>query len=281
MKVPVPTSSLATPTGDQLDLLADALGDPTRRAIFKYVADADEPVTAADVGATFGVHRTVARSHLEKLTDTGLLVTDFLHKPEGGRPPKVYSRSETRLDLQEPVRQYQVLAELLLHTLERFGDAGEVLVREIGRDFGRRLASSVEDTGDIAERLAPLSQAGADMRVEVDGDQVTVHTGNCLFREVATRRPRLVCLLDQAIVTGLLSSGDTPYILAASKRRGQGHDACSLVFEAAQNGPAADDGPTTHPITDTDTKYAQGAEQTSRKTDGDTDGTAHDTEVGA
>src|SRR5665648_224072 len=143
MTLPQLATSLSLPADSQLDVLADALGDPTRRGIFKYVAESAEPVTAADVGATFGVHRTVARAHLERLSDTGLLVSDFLHRPEGGRPPKVYRRSSTRLDLQEPVRQYQMLAELLLHTLERFGDAGEVLVSEIGRDFGRQLGSTV------------------------------------------------------------------------------------------------------------------------------------------
>ncbi len=274
----MPTDSLTMPAEAQLDLLADALGDPTRRAIFKYVAEAEAPVTAADVGATFGVHRTVARAHLEKLLETGLLVTAFLHKPEGGRPPKVYSRSDTRLDLQEPVRQYQVLAELLLYTLERFGDAGEVLVREIGTDFGRQLAASAEDTNDLTERLAPLTEAGAEMRVEVDGDRVTVHTGNCLFREVATRRPRLVCLLDQAIVTGLLSGEKRPYVLTGAHRRGVGHDVCSLVFEAVENGLPAESAPAP---SGAGLESTQTTEQTSRNTDGDTADSAHDTEVGA
>jgi len=279
MKLPVPTDYLTMTADAQLDLLADALGDPTRRAIFKYVAEAETPVTAADVGATFGVHRTVARAHLEKLLETGLLVTDFLHKPEGGRPPKVYSRSETRLDLQEPVRQYQVLAELLLHTLERFGDAGEVLVREIGHDFGRQLAASTDGADDPTERLAPLTRAGADMRVEVDGDRVTVHTGNCLFREVATRRPRLVCLLDQAIVTGLLSSVERPYVLSTSQRRGEGHDVCSLVFEAVESGLTVESPRAAHPEDRSEPSHT--TEQMSRNMDGDTADIAHDMEVGA
>ncbi|MHB1343430.1 MAG: helix-turn-helix transcriptional regulator [Thermoleophilia bacterium] len=278
MKIPVPTDYLTMTADAQLDLLADALGDPTRRAIFKYVAEAEMPVTAADVGATFGVHRTVARAHLEKLLETGLLVTDFLHKPEGGRPPKVYSRSETRLDLQEPVRQYQVLAELLLHTLERFGDAGEVLVREIGQDFGRQLATSTDGADDLTERLAPLTRAGADMRVEVDGDRVTVHTGNCLFREVATRRPRLVCLLDQAIVTGLLSSDERPYVLSTSQRRGEGHDVCSLVFEAGESGLTVE---SPRARQEDRSQPSRTTEQMSQNTDGDTADSAHDTEVGA
>lgn len=234
MSKQTPISSFHMPADSQLDLLADALGDPTRRAIFKYVAETDRPVTAADVGATFGVHRTVARAHLEKLTDTGLLVTDFLHKPEGGRPPKVYSRSEKRLNLQEPVRQYQVLSELLLHTLERFGDAAEIIVRDIGADFGRQLATSVSDDADLGGRLAPLAEAGAQLHYEVNGDTVELRTGNCLFREVATRRPRLVCLLDQAIVTGLLSGGAQPYELVDTNRRTTSDDVCTLVFKAAE-----------------------------------------------
>lgn len=278
MKIPVPTDSLTMQADAHLDLLADALGDPTRRAIFKYVAEAEAPVTAADVGATFGVHRTVARAHLEKLLETGLLVTDFLHKPEGGRPPKVYSRSDTRLDLQEPVRQYQVLAELLLHTLERFGDAGEMLVQEVGRDFGRQLASSAGGTDDLTERLAPLTQAGADLRVEVDGDRVTVHTGNCLFREVATRRPRLVCLLDQAIVTGLLSSGEKPYALRTSTRRGDGRDVCALVFEVAADGATPD---ARARAREAQAGSTQTAGHVSRQVGRDTADNAHDTEVEA
>ena len=224
-------TSAVVQVDSQLDLLADALGDPTRRAIFKYVAEADEPVTATDVGETFGVHRTVARAHLEKLTESGLLLSDFLHRPEGGRPPKVYRRSDTRLDLQEPARQYRMLAELLLHALERFGEAGEVFVDEVGRDFGRRLAADVTDTS-VEARLAPLSRAGAGLRYEMQGDRVVVHTGNCLFREVATRRPRLVCLLDRAIIAGLLSSGGRNYELREHLRRTDSADSCALVFDA-------------------------------------------------
>ncbi|HZK49771.1 MAG TPA: helix-turn-helix domain-containing protein [Thermoleophilia bacterium] len=235
MTRPTPNIPLTSPFDSQLDLLADALGDPTRRAVFKYVAESAEAVTAADVGATFGVHRTVARAHLERLSDTGLLVSDFLHRPEGGRPPKVYRRSETRLDLQEPVRQYQMLAELLLQALARFGEAGELLVGEIGRDFGRGLADAAGDVDSIEDLLAPLSRAGADIHVETEADRVVVRTGNCLFLEVATKQPRLVCLLDKAIMTGLLSGGDRPLVLTDHQRRG-GREACTLVFEAVENG---------------------------------------------
>ena len=44
--------------------LADAFGDPTRRAILRHVLDAETPLSASEVGEVFGVHRTVARAHL-------------------------------------------------------------------------------------------------------------------------------------------------------------------------------------------------------------------------
>ncbi|MCL5942284.1 MAG: helix-turn-helix domain-containing protein [Actinobacteria bacterium] len=224
MTMPTPVSPAA-----QLDLLADALGDPTRRAIFKYVAEAAEPVTAADVGLTFGIHRTVARAHLERLVETGLLQADFRHRPEGGRPPKVYSRSEQRLDLQLPVRQYEMLAELLLSTLEHFGDAAQVITEQVGFAFGRRLAALRPAVpGDSP--VAALLEAGAELTLERHGDRVRVEVRECLFREVATRRPRLVCTLDRAVLRGLLSSTEGEVVLYEASRRNEHHDVCSLVY---------------------------------------------------
>ena len=223
MTIPAPFSP-----AEELDLLADALGDPTRRAIFKYVAEALEPVTAADVGVTFGVHRTVARSHLEKLTDTGLLEAEFRHRAEGGRPPKVYSRGERRLDLQLPVRQYETLAELLLSTLEHFGDAAEIIADQVGYAFGQRLSTL---HAPARSPLAALIEAGANISLEHDGDRLRVEVHDCLFREVATRRPRLVCTLDRAVLRGLLSAAEGEVVLCEASRRDECRDVCSLSYE--------------------------------------------------
>jgi len=214
----------------ELDLLSDALGDPTRRAVFKYVADTSEPVTAGDVGITFGIHRTVARAHLEKLVETGLLSAEFRHRPEGGRPPKVYRRSERRLDLQLPARQYELLAELLVSVLERFGEAAELMLKDAGFEFGRHWADA-GGSGSPQDCLAPLAEAGAEISTSEPDGELRISRRNCLFREISSRRPRLICILDQAITDGLLSRADRPLTLREWTRRGDQQPACIHTYQ--------------------------------------------------
>jgi len=214
----------------ELDLLADALGDPTRRAVFKYVADTPDPVTAGDVGITFGIHRTVARAHLEKLVETGLLSADFRHRPAGGRPPKVYRRSERRVDLQLPARQYELLAELLVSALERFGEAAELVAKDVGFEFGRQWADAGQG-GSPQDCLAPLAEAGAEISTTEPDGELHITRRNCLFREVAVRRPRLICILDRAITDGLLSRADRPLTLREWTRRDDQEAACIHTYQ--------------------------------------------------
>ena len=215
----------------QLDVLADALGDPTRRAIFVHIAQAPVPLTALDVGEAFGVHRTVARAHLERLVQFGLLDSDFRHRSEGGRPPKVYSRSRQRLSLELPARQYEVLSELLLGTLEQFGPAADLLVETVGLAYGRSLSEAVTGEG-VEARLEPLRRLGSMMEVTEGDDGVHVNVATCLFRELSQRNPSLVCALDRAIIAGLLSRGDESYTITQALRRDESVDVCRLTFVA-------------------------------------------------
>ena len=52
-----------------LATLGGALGDATRFAMFEHVMTSSDPVSAGETAAVFGLHRTVARSHLEKLAE--------------------------------------------------------------------------------------------------------------------------------------------------------------------------------------------------------------------
>lgn len=229
------------PPPSNLDLVADALGDPTRRAVFVHLCDSPTPRTAAEVGKAFGIHRTVARAHLERLVEHGLLTADFRRVPgEGGRPPKVYSRSERRLQLQVPMRQYELLASLLLGTLEQFGPAADLLVEQMGFAFGQSLTAD-GDRDRPEDRLEPLVRSGARCSVVTDEQGVHVELYNCLFREVAQHRPNLICTLDRAIVAGLLSTPDATYTLSEAQRRCHEDDRCRLTFVAA--GPAAGESP--------------------------------------
>src|SRR5512140_413900 len=67
--------------GLYLGRLADVFGDPTRRSIYRHLRDCETPQSASEVADVFGLHRTVARAHLEKLTEMDLVFTSTRRRP--------------------------------------------------------------------------------------------------------------------------------------------------------------------------------------------------------
>jgi predicted ArsR family transcriptional regulator len=68
---------------------ARALGDPTRYRIFRYVAEATEPVSVAEITAHVDLHHNGVRQHLAKLCDAGLLLEETV-RGGPGRPSLRY-----------------------------------------------------------------------------------------------------------------------------------------------------------------------------------------------
>jgi predicted ArsR family transcriptional regulator len=198
----------------RLGRIGEALGDGTRRSLYRHVVESPLPVSAGEVGSVFGLHRTVARSHLEKLVEMGLLQVGTRRRAQGGRPAKVYYPSEERLEVQLPPRRYEWLARLLVHLLGRFpGDHSKMAV-EVGREFGRNLASAgvvdgMTTAGD--GRLTPhevvrwLGESGYRANLASgEAPSVTIDVTNCVYQEVAQLAPGVVCGFDQGMICGLL-----------------------------------------------------------------------------
>lgn len=193
------------------------LGDPTRLGIYQYVLKAAEPVTTQEVAQRFSLHPNVARMHLTKLVDLGLLLAEP-EKGGRGRPGMLYSPSGQAVNLSYPTRDFQLLSELLSETIGALGEAAKPVLEKVGRDFGRRLVrQTLAESGvdpaaaSPAEILQLSTQAldshGLDLRVGSDG-QRTLHLTlkSCGFREVASKHPQLVCHLCHQIVQGVLET---------------------------------------------------------------------------
>ena len=75
-----------------------ALGDPTRRSAYDYVAAQGRPVGRDEVATALGIGRTLAAYHLDRLAKEGLLSVAYARRsgrtgPGAGRPAKLYERS--------------------------------------------------------------------------------------------------------------------------------------------------------------------------------------------
>jgi predicted ArsR family transcriptional regulator len=199
--------------GSYLSRLADVFGDPTRRGIYRHLRTCETPQSASEVAAVFGLHRTVARAHLEKLGGVGLVTTATRRRVGGGRPAKVYALADARLEVMLPPRRYERLARLLLglvhDTLD--DDVAVAGAGTLGRAFGEQTARDFAGEGGQPARLSPagvmdwMDLSGYDATLSSNGDGATViEVRNCVYRELAEEYPGVVCAFDRSMLCGML-----------------------------------------------------------------------------
>ncbi len=194
----------------RLGKLGAALGDATRFSIFRFVVESPRPVSAGETAGHFGLHRTVARSHLEKLAEAGLLSLATRRNAGGGRPAKVYSPSPGRLDIQLPPRRYEALSAMLIRMVAQMNGTAEALARDVGFDFGRDAAATLPPHDgsrphpDLSTIMEYLEANGYQPTlVDAGPRRVVIDVGNCAFREVAEAAPEVVCGLSSGLLCGL------------------------------------------------------------------------------
>jgi len=224
--------------GTYLGKLADIFGDPTRRGIYRHLRAASEPLSASEVAEVFGVHRTVARAHMEKMMDLGLVESGTRRCSGGGRPAKTYVLTEERLEVMLPPRRYERLSRFLLRLIDSAVEpevAGE-LAFALGREFGAETAAEI--AGDDVEapvKLAPravvtwMDEAGYSVSLD-DGAKgvVAVEVHNCVYSELAKDYPDIVCPFDRGTVCGML--GVEPSAHTQTHSMSAGDDYCRHEF---------------------------------------------------
>src|SRR3954462_4172887 len=95
-----------------------ALGEPVRRTLYGFVAAQPGPVNRDEAAAGAGVARHVAKFHLDKLVEDGLLDVTYARPagrggPGAGRRAKLSRRSPLELAVSLPPREYELAGRLL------------------------------------------------------------------------------------------------------------------------------------------------------------------------
>jgi predicted ArsR family transcriptional regulator len=187
------------------------LGEPIRRALYRYVVAQAEPVSRERAAAGVGVPHHVAKFHLDKLEEDGLLDVEYRRPPGrtgpgAGRPTKLYRRSARPIAVSLPERRYdlagRVLAEAITNA-QRNGVAVDRLVAEAARAAGRALGDEQESVTDPLEAARQaLAANGYEPRVE--NGRLTL--ANCPFHALAETHRDLVCGLNRDLIDGLLDT---------------------------------------------------------------------------
>ena len=222
--------------------LSAVLADETRYRIYRSIAEQPQDVvTVAEVARRFGLHPNVARMHLGKLEQAGLLATGLRKTEGGGRPARLYSLSGELSSFDVPPRRYDLLSNLALAALAQRGSDADVLriCRDAGRAEGRRYLAEHgkprdagrQSSAELVRRVAEEQGLLPDVRWE--RDELNVRVNNCVFREVAVTRPDLVCPMHRTFFEGLVDAvvGEVRRVRVLDDAAiSRGAAACELAF---------------------------------------------------
>jgi predicted ArsR family transcriptional regulator len=194
-------------TTPPLDVLK-ALGDTTRYAIYRALAEAPRPCSTAEIAESLTLHPNTVRPHLERMREVGLLEVTVDARGGVGRPQHRYGLAADAPSLGLEPPPLPMLARLVLRLAERAGISGDDAA-DVARAQGEADAARYRSSPSTLEALvSELDRLGFDPEVS-DGatpDDAVVGFCHCPFRDVAERFPELVCGLHRGLVEGFVEA---------------------------------------------------------------------------
>ncbi len=177
---------------------AKALGDPTRHAIFRRIAQVGRAIGIAELNDQFPFNHNAIRQHVGKLVAAGLVVETTAPVAGRGRPRLVYAVNPAVEGQWGTTGPYERLSRLLVEIIRTGLDPEEV---------GRRAADQFRvpsPSGDVvADVTAAMVRQGFDPEVRAlrDGAEIVLH--NCPFATTALADRDTICALHLGIAEGL------------------------------------------------------------------------------
>lgn len=213
-----PTDPSMDPSADPISAVA-ALGEPTRRRLFEWVAGQDNAVGRDQAATALGIGRPLAAFHLDRLVEAGLLAVEYRRLtgrtgPGAGRPAKLYRPSGLDVQVSLPARRYDVIARLLAEGLDDVSDPDpREAVRAAARRRGRALGERARQELGLRPSRASARSAAADTleragyapRPQPDG---TIRLANCPYDALVGEHRDLVCGANVALTGAVADSLD-------------------------------------------------------------------------
>jgi predicted ArsR family transcriptional regulator len=180
-------------------------------AVLELLRSRGEPLGVVEVAEHVGLHQNTVRSHLDLLVDAGYAIRRSEAPSGPGRPRVVYEATA----VPDGERDYRLLAEVLAqHIVATSERPGEAAVNA-GRSWAR-LTELHHAGGDGTSGEAPISEDAAIAAVvrmlgdtgfapEVSADGTSINLHRCPFRELAVINPDVVCGAHLGIIQGALA----------------------------------------------------------------------------
>ncbi|ALG84138.1 helix-turn-helix transcriptional regulator [Gordonia phthalatica] len=180
----------------------------------------------ADVAEALDLHVNTAREHLDALVEAGFATRQRAESTGRGRPAWIYRLAEP--DTDERFGAYRSMAMVLAGHLSQTAVDARADARELGRKWGRELASDAEPHAR-GRVVADLRRVGfAPVAESEDSFALT----RCPLLDAAREYPEVTCQLHLGLIRGILGDDDqvgNP-VLVPFARRGS----CTLRLPSAR-----------------------------------------------
>lgn len=188
------------------------LGDPIRRGLYEFVTAQHESVSRDMAAAGIEIARHVAKFHLDKLEEEGLLEAEY-RRPSGrrgpgaGRPTKYYRRSSREISVSFPERHYDFAAHLMAQAITLSQESTMPITKALEKsitNFGQAMAEEVKGklerhpskTKMTTALIEVLADHGYEPRSEGDG----ILLANCPFHTLAQEYTLLICGINRDLI---------------------------------------------------------------------------------
>jgi predicted ArsR family transcriptional regulator len=204
---------------DQIASLA-ALGDPQRRALYRYVVAQPAPVSRDQAAEALGVARHVVKFHLDKLENQGLLEVEYRRPPGrngpgAGRPAKVYRRAARDFAVNLPGRRYDLAARVMARAITNASATGVPLrdalveaARETGHDLGQEARQARGRRRSSASAIKAITHVLEAHGYEPRRAGGGITLANCPFHALSRDYTDLVCGMNLDLIEGVVESVD-------------------------------------------------------------------------
>lgn len=204
-----------------------ALRNPTRRALFEFVAGSRGAVSVDEAVRATGTPKSTAALHLDRLVEAALLVVAFERRsgragPGAGRPAKVYRPTGGEIVASIPARDYALMGEVLAGAIETAEATGAPIGAAVRSAAAARGTAIIEQHADLDRALAAVGYEPS-----TNDDGVTSLT-NCPFHRLANAHADLVCRANLALVAALAHGDAREAVLAPAVGR------CCVLLRPAQ-----------------------------------------------
>ena len=185
-------------TGTTLQEQARALGDPTRHAIYRHIAQAGHPVGIAELNEQFPFNHNAIRQHLAKLLAAELVIESKQQGSGRGRPRLVYEVDPSAEGQWGTTGPYERLSRLLVEIIRTGEDA-----EEVGRRASELFRVPTPSGDVVADVSAAMARQGfePEVRPRRGGAEIVLH--HCPFAAVALADRHTICALHLGIAQGL------------------------------------------------------------------------------